>query len=90
MSVIDKMEEALDFAGRWFWNPDEGTIEQYERIGEWFTQETGLMRPGKSYPMEGPPPPEDLERIFREWCVQKSRQAHALIRSARQHTEVSP
>jgi hypothetical protein len=38
----------------------------FEIIGEMFHQDTGLLRPGKSYPMEMPRP-VDLDEQYRAW-----------------------
>ncbi len=81
IAAAPELYDALEFASLWMWDPDEGPVDSYERINDWFMRETGYMRPGKSYPMETPPP-DDLQQIWDRWRVQKSREVLAMIRAA--------
>jgi len=49
------------------------SIEVFELIGEMFRKDTGLLRPGKSYPLEMFRP-DDLDERFRAWV--KANQTH--------------
>lgn len=54
-----------------FWNRDgENANDAFERIGEIFYSETGYLRPGKSYPVSCPEPP-DRRDVWEKWCATK-------------------
>lgn len=81
IAAAPDLYDALDAASLWMWDPDENSVESFERINEWFMKETGHMRPGKSYPMETPPP-DNLQQIWDEWRTKKSRDVLLAIRAA--------
>lgn len=58
---------------RWAWNPDKNANETFEDIASWFYDETGYLRPGKSYPCAYPAP-EDRQLKWDEWRQQKARE----------------
>ena len=62
--------EAMENEVRFCLRVGESENDRFERIGEWFQSETGYLRPGKSYPMTGPPP-EDREQVWDAWLARK-------------------
>ena len=74
---VGELEAVAADAARWLQSPKDGDATGvFEDIGDWFHEETGLLRPGKSYPMQGPPP-EGLENQWREWCEAKRKSIRA-------------
>jgi hypothetical protein len=69
---------------RWFWGVlPEDAITAFERVGEEFYAETGMMRPGKSYPLESYPPDDDVRRkTWDEWVKKKRDALEAKARAA--------
>jgi hypothetical protein len=53
---------------------DHGATARFEAAATIFYRATGMMAPGKSYPIAGGPPPNDEERqtAWEQWLVSRS------------------
>jgi hypothetical protein len=78
---IERLRNALTGALSWFSDPDADKLEQWERIASEFYEETGYLRPGKSYPL-GSYVPDDLDEIWGEWTLRRQRETIANMRAA--------
>ena len=58
--------------------PGESANDTFERVASVFQRETGYLRPGKSYPMDCPPP-ADREQVWGAWFDGKIIAARALL-----------
>ena len=84
LSDAARLREALRAMTEWFWGvKTEDTITSFERVGEEFYADTGMMRPGKSYPMEMyEPDPEVRRKTWDEWVKKKRDALEAKARAA--------
>lgn len=52
---------------------DHGATARYEAAAALFYRATGMMAPGKSYPLSVPPPPDDERReAWDQWMLSRS------------------
>lgn len=64
----------------WLKDPDADANEEFERIGEEFYRDTGMLRPGKSVPLEmGGPSEQERSNRFAEWCMERSRKVREAL-----------
>jgi hypothetical protein len=63
----------------WLWNPDEGEVEQFDRMAAQFRAETGFMRPGKDEPAPSGHGKDERYEAWTTWCATKSREARAAV-----------
>jgi hypothetical protein len=84
LSRVEALEASLREMTEWFWGvKTEDAFESFERVGEEFYRDTGMMRPGKSYPMESYPPDDDVRRkTWDEWVKKKRDALEAKARAA--------
>lgn len=69
----ERLERALTLVRRW--HHDGNHNEVFERIAEWFWEDTGIMRPGKSQPLEGPHRGDEERRAaWDKWVASKRRE----------------
>lgn len=77
-----ELRKALERAASWMRDPEHAT-EQFEEIAEMFYRDTGILRPGKSYPLPmSPPSDEERYRVRHEWCDKKSIEVLTQARAA--------
>lgn len=70
---IDHLRLALEQANLMHKQPEEDSVDYFERIAEWFHRETGIMAPGKSAAPESYPPPyEERSKAWEAWHEQKN------------------
>lgn len=73
---VAELEGALRAMTEWFWGVQtEDAVESYERVGQEFYEDTGMMRPGKSYPVEMYAPDDEVRRSTWDAWVKKKRDA---------------
>lgn len=77
---LEALRKALALVERWTWNPD-GEPAQFEDVADWFYQETGMLRPGKSQPLEGGYSDEARSTAWERWRREKSREVLHSVRS---------
>lgn len=84
MAASLDMRDALRDLLAFFKLPGESENERFERIGKEFYRETGMLRPGKSEPMQCwyPGRDEDRQRAFDEWCQARQETARAALARA--------
>ena len=84
MTEDENVRAALALASAWSFDPDEDANVRFERIAEWFHRETGMLRPGKSQPIEchGSPNDEERQERFTKWCEGKARALCVALRAA--------
>lgn len=59
----------------------ENAADRFERVADEFYRETGVMRPGKSYPDAMPAPSdEERTRVYEEWVAAKLRAARECMK----------
>lgn len=88
----DALRAVLREMTEWFWGvKTEDAVESYERVGQEFYEDTGMMRPGKSYPVEMYPPDDEVRRSTWDAWVKKKRDAlEAKARAAIAKAGVDP
>ena len=65
-----ELQEKLTTVRRWLGSDDPN--ETFEDIADWFYTDTGIMRPGKSQPMEMcGSSDEERHDAFRKWAQEK-------------------
>ena len=73
---VERLRAALREMTEWFWGVQtEDAMTSFERVGEEFYADTGMMRPGKSYPLESYPPDDEVRRKTWDAWVKKKRDA---------------
>lgn len=76
----ETIRDALDL----FHQPGEDSNERYERLAKTFYDETGLMAPGKSVPVEmaaSQPGLDEREEAFDSWMGERIRAARDAVES---------
>ena len=71
----EKLRTSLRLAVRWMGDPSD-PLGTFEDIAEWFYQDTGFLRPGKSEPLECGDRHEEREKAWNEWT--KRTRVHVL------------
>jgi len=64
--AVGAAEASLRLAVRWMGNPADA-LGTFEDIAEWFYQDTGFLRPGKSEPLECGDRTEEREAAWKAW-----------------------
>lgn len=68
---VAQLRVALQACVRWM-RDDDHPLEQFEDIAEWFTKDTGFIRPGKDDVLEFHS--YELRHLaFNQWCASKSK-----------------
>lgn len=73
---VKALEAVVRLMVEWFWGvKPETAVESFERVGDEFYSETGMLRPGKSYPPNFQPPDDEDRRCAWEAWVKRKRDA---------------
>ncbi len=78
----DGMRAALAGLVALFAEPDESHIAQFERVGELFRRDTGMLRPGKDEPIGYGPTYEEREATYAAWFRAKVDAARSALAAA--------
>ena len=81
LAASTDLYDALEGLEMLYSRENESANDTFERIAEVFYNETGYLRPGKSYPM-GFEPPQDRLSIWNEWCAKKVNAARMAMAKA--------
>lgn len=76
------LHQALEDALFLFPYEDEGSSERYDRVTDKFHEETGVMAPGRSIPLEAQASqPSHAERhdLYEAWCAERVEQAREAL-----------
>lgn len=76
-----RLRNALALAVRWMGDPSD-PLGTFEDIGDWFYRDTGLLRPGKSEPLECGDRSEERAAAWKEWTTKKRDHVRATCLSA--------
>lgn len=79
---VAELREAATLAASWLYDPDENATERFERIADEFHRMTGMLRPGKSQPLEGGHSDEERQAVWDTWSKARARAVLVGLRSA--------
>lgn len=89
MAAAPELADALRVALGWAYDPDENRQERFERVADDFLSATGMMRPGKSDPVDAHSY-EERESAFKAWVDAEARKSVSAMRAALQKAGVLP
>lgn len=70
---------AVEKALAWLRDPDDTTLNQFERVASEFYKATGFTRPGKDVPVAAAEDDTERNRAWVEWCEDRSREVRAAL-----------
>jgi len=59
----------------------DNVLENWETVAEEFRRDTGFLRPGKSYPLECQPDPEEQRSAWNTWLKARNVKIAAALRA---------
>lgn len=65
----------------------DNALENWENVAEEFYRDTGFLRPGKSYPPELEPDPEEQRAAWNAWAKARAIRIAAAIRALLTETD---